>query len=111
MRARHTKGRTRSGDTSNPGSQSRRANHSLGPIRDTRFDVLPDFVVLDRLCIKFVMGLGMRAWAYQRHLADQHVEQLRQFVDAGFRRNLPILLCACPLGGLGGYRARPLEHA
>ena len=32
----------------------------LCPTGDTRFDALPDFVVLDRLGIKFVMGLGMR---------------------------------------------------
>ena len=55
----------------------------LRPTGDTRLDVVTERVVGDDVLVLGVVGNRMWPGADQRHLSPEHVEQLREFVDAG----------------------------
>lgn len=54
----------------------------LRPTRDTRFDLMADQILIDRLCILFVVRDGMGPGPDQLHVAQQYVYQLWQFIQA-----------------------------
>src|SRR5260221_8334501 len=58
----------------------------LGPTGDAGLHAMARIVVLDRFLVEQGAGFcpeGMRARSYDRHLAAQHVQELRKLVDAG----------------------------
>src|SRR6202012_2231716 len=54
----------------------------LRPPGQARFDVMAESVIGDQLLVFGIMRRGVRPWTDQRHVTADHVEQLRQFVDA-----------------------------
>ena len=59
----------------------------LGPAGQSRFDSPPERVIPDSLIELTIMGNGVGAWPDQRHAAIDHIEELRQFIDAGAAQN------------------------
>src|SRR5262249_45276653 len=58
------------------------ATFDLGPAGDARLHVVAKSVTADQLLIIIIVGRGMRPGPHNRHLTLQHVEKLRQFVNA-----------------------------
>ena len=55
---------------------------ALRPAGYSWFDVMSKGVVAQDSFEIVVMGQGMRTRAYQRHVPQQHIHELRQFIDA-----------------------------
>jgi hypothetical protein len=55
----------------------------LRPPGDPGFDVMTKCIFRQQLAVVVVMGDGMWAWTYERHVAAKNIEKLRQFVNAG----------------------------
>ena len=55
----------------------------LRPAGDSRPDLVPDHVAADELAIDLVVRNSVRPRADEAHLALQHVDELRQFIERG----------------------------
>lgn len=62
--------------------RSATASMDLRPTCDARLHVMPERIVGDELPILVIVRHGMRSRADHRHVPLDHVEQLRQLIDA-----------------------------
>ena len=61
----------------------------LRPTRDPGPHVMAEGIVTDVALVLVVMSERVRPRTYNRHLAFEHIEELRQFVDAGTTQDAP----------------------
>src|SRR4029079_4751833 len=61
----------------------------LSPAGQAGLHVLPECVIGDELGVPVIVGYGMRSRTNDRHIAAQHVHELRQLVDAGGAQDCP----------------------
>ena len=57
------------------------ATVDLSQSRHARLHLVTQHVSVDLLAVEFIVRVGVRAWTHQRHMASQHVENLRQFIQ------------------------------
>ena len=51
--------------------------------------MMPERIIGNQICVLIVVHNCMRTRAYERHVAFQHIDELRQLINAGCPQDLP----------------------